>query len=158
MKLMIASDLHGSAYYTHQLLDAWDREGAPRLCLLGDILYHGPRNDLPEGYAPKEVLAMLNERKDRIFCVRGNCDGEVDQMVLDFPIMADYAVLTEGERLIYATHGQCTTLPTCRRCSPATFCCMATPTCPPGRRLARETSTSTPARSPSPKKTAPTAT
>ena len=89
MKLMIASDLHGSAYYTHQLLDTWDREGAPRLFLLGDILYHGPRNDLPEGYAPKEVLAMLNERKDRIFCVRGNCDGEVDQMVLDFPIMAD---------------------------------------------------------------------
>ena len=106
MKLMIASDLHGSAYYTHQLLDAWDREGAPRLFLLGDILYHGPRNDLPEGYAPKEVLAMLNERRDHIFCVRGNCDGEVDQMVLDFPIMADYAVLTEGERLIYATHGQ----------------------------------------------------
>ena len=105
MKLMIASDLHGSAYYTHQLLDAWDREGSPRLFLLGDILYHGPRNDLPEGYAPKEVLAMLNERKDRIFCVRGNCDGEVDQMVLDFPIMADYAVLTKGERLIYATHG-----------------------------------------------------
>ena len=105
MKLMIASDLHGSAYYTHQLLDAWDREGAPRLFLLGDILYHGPRNDLPEGYAPKEVLAMLNERKDRIFCVRGNCDGEVDQMVLNFPIMADYAVLAEGERLIYATHG-----------------------------------------------------
>ena len=98
MKLMIASDLHGSAYYTHQLLDAWDREGAPRLFLLGDILYHGPRNDLPEGYAPKEVLAMLNKRRDRIFCVRGNCDGEVDQMVLDFPIMADYAVLTEGER------------------------------------------------------------
>ncbi len=85
MKLMIASDLHGSAYYTHQLLDAWDREGAPRLFLLGDILYHGPRNDLPAGYAPKEVLAMLNERRDRIFCVRGNCDGEVDQMVLDFP-------------------------------------------------------------------------
>lgn len=105
MKLMIASDLHGSAYYTHQLLDAWDREGAPRLFLLGDILYHGPRNDLPEGYAPKEVLAMLNERRDRIFCVRGNCDGEVDQMVLNFPIMADYAVLAEGERLIYATHG-----------------------------------------------------
>ena len=105
MKLMIASDLHGSAYYTRQLLDAWDREGAPRLFLLGDILYHGPRNDLPAGYAPKEVLAMLNERRDSIFCVRGNCDGEVDQMVLDFPILADYAVLTAGERLIYATHG-----------------------------------------------------
>ena len=105
MKLMIASDLHGSAYYTCQLLDAWDREGAPRLFLLGDILYHGPRNDLPAGYAPKEVLSMLNERRGRIFCVRGNCDGEVDQMVLDFPILADYAVLTAGEQLIYATHG-----------------------------------------------------
>ena len=105
MNLMIASDLHGSAFYTRQLLDAWDREDAPRLFLLGDILYHGPRNDLPEGYAPKQMLAMLNERKDRIFCVRGNCDGEVDQMVLDFPIMADYAILTTGERLIYATHG-----------------------------------------------------
>ena len=105
MKLMIASDLHGSAFYTRQLLDAWDREDAPRLFLLGDILYHGPRTDLPKDYAPKEVLAMLNARKDRIFCVRGNCDGEVDQMVLDFPILADYAVLAAGPRLIYATHG-----------------------------------------------------
>ena len=158
MKLMIASDLHGSAYYTHQLLDAWDREGAPRLFLLGDILYHGPRNDLPEGYAPKEVLAMLNERKDRIFCVRGNCDAEVDQMVLDFPIMADYAVLTEGERLIYATHGHVYNTAHLPPLQPGDICCMATPTCPSGRRLARGTSTSTPARSPSPKKTAPTAT
>ena len=105
MKLMIASDLHGSAYYTHQLLDAWDREGAPRLFLLGDILYHGPRNDLPEGYAPKEVLAMLNERKDRIFCVRGNCDAEVDQMVLEFPVMADYAILVLNGLTFFATHG-----------------------------------------------------
>ena len=105
MKLMIASDLHGSAYYTHQLLDAWDREGAPRLFLLGDILYHGPRNDLPEGYAPKEVLAMLNERKDRIFCVRGNCDCEVDQMVLPFPVLADYGFLLLGGRAVYLTHG-----------------------------------------------------
>lgn len=158
MKLMIASDLHGSAYYTHQLLDAWDREGAPRLFLLGDILYHGPRNDLPEGYAPKEVLAMLNERKDRIFCVRGNCDGEVDQMVLDFPIMADYAVLTEGERLIYATHGHVYNTAHLPPLQPGDILLHATPTCPPGRRLARGTSTSTPARSPSPKKTAPTAT
>ena len=93
MKLMIASDLHGSAFYCRQLLAAMEREQPDKLLLLGDILYHGPRNDLPEGYAPKEVLAMLNERKDRIFCVRGNCDGEVDQMVLNFPIMADYAVL-----------------------------------------------------------------
>ncbi len=76
------------------MLDAFDREDADRLLLLGDILYHGPRNDLPEGYAPKEVIAMLNERKSQIFCVRGNCDTEVDQMVLEFPILADYCILT----------------------------------------------------------------
>ena len=105
MKLMTASDLHGSAYYTHQLLDAWDREGAPRLFLLGDILYHGPRNDLPEGYAPKEVIPMLTGLKDRLFCVRGNCDTEVDQMVLPFPILADYCLLEEKGFLIFATHG-----------------------------------------------------
>ena len=105
MKWMIASDIHGSAYYCRELLAAFDREGADRLLLLGDILYHGPRNDLPREYAPKEVLAMLNERSDRIFCVRGNCDTEVDQMVLTFPILADYCLITVGDRLIYATHG-----------------------------------------------------
>lgn len=94
MKIMIASDIHGSAYHCRRLLDAFDREGAGRLLLLGDILYHGPRNDLPEGYAPKEVTAMLNDRKSQIFCVRGNCDTEVDQMVLEFPILADYCILT----------------------------------------------------------------
>lgn len=105
MKLMIASDIHGAAGYCRQLLDAFDREGAERLLLLGDILYHGPRNDLPENYAPKQVLAMLNERRERLFCVRGNCDTEVDQMVLTFPILADYAVFPVGNRLVYATHG-----------------------------------------------------
>ena len=105
MKLMIASDIHGSAYYCKQLLTAFQAEEADRLLLLGDLLYHGPRNDLPRDYAPKEVLAMLNGRKDRIFCVRGNCDTEVDQMVLQFPIMADYCILPVGSRLIYATHG-----------------------------------------------------
>ena len=105
MKLMIVSDIHGSAYYCTQLLAAFAREGADRLLLLGDILYHGPRNDLPRDYAPKEVLAMLNSRKDRIFCVRGNCDTEVDQMVLEFPILADYCILPVGERLVYVTHG-----------------------------------------------------
>ena len=105
MKLMIASDIHGSAFYCRQLLDAMHREQADRLLLLGDILYHGPRNDLPRDYAPKEVLAMLNGEKDKIFCVRGNCDTEVDQMVLSFPILADYCILTVGSRLIYATHG-----------------------------------------------------
>ena len=105
MKLMIASDIHGSAYYCKLLLEALEREQADRLLLLGDILYHGPRNDLPREYAPKEVLAMLNEIKDKVFCVRGNCDTEVDQMVLEFPILADYCILTSGNRLIYATHG-----------------------------------------------------
>ena len=105
MKFMIASDLHGSAYYTRQLLDAFQREGADRLLLLGDILYHGPRNDLPKDYAPKLVIAMLSEIKDKVLCVRGNCDTEVDQMVLPFPILADYAVMPVGSRLMYCTHG-----------------------------------------------------
>jgi len=87
------------------MLEAFEREKADRLLLLGDILYHGPRNDLPREYAPKEVLAMLNGMKDRILCVRGNCDTEVDQMVLEFPIMADYAVVMIGNHIIYATHG-----------------------------------------------------
>lgn len=105
MKWMIASDIHGSAYYCKRLLAAYDREGADRLLLLGDLLYHGPRNDLPRDYAPKEVLALLNGRKASILCVRGNCDTEVDQMVLEFPILAEYAVLSVGGRLIYADHG-----------------------------------------------------
>lgn len=105
MKLMIASDIHGSAYYCERLLDAFARERAERLLLLGDLLYHGPRNDLPRDYAPKQVLAMLNGQKAHVFCVRGNCDTEVDQMVLEFPILADYCLLSVGTRLIYATHG-----------------------------------------------------
>ena len=105
MKLMIASDIHGAAGYCRELLAAFDREGADRLLLLGDILYHGPRNDLPDEYAPKQVLAMLNERRERLFCVRGNCDTEVDQMVLPFPVLADYCLLESAGHLIYATHG-----------------------------------------------------
>ena len=105
MKLLIASDIHGSAFYCRQLLDAWDREQPDRALLLGDILYHGPRNDLPRDYAPKDVIAMLNERKDSILCVRGNCDTEVDQMVLSFPVMADYALLFLDGITVYATHG-----------------------------------------------------
>ena len=105
MKWMIASDIHGSAYYCEKLLEAYKREEADRLLLLGDILYHGPRNDLPEGYAPKKVIEMLNAVSDKLLCVRGNCDTEVDQMVLEFPILADYAILYAGGRMIYATHG-----------------------------------------------------
>ena len=105
MKLMFASDIHGSAYYCRKMLEAYQAEEAGRLILLGDILYHGPRNDLPKEYAPKEVIAMLNPMKNDICAVRGNCEAEVDQMVLDFPVMADYALILYGERNLYATHG-----------------------------------------------------
>ena len=105
MKIMIASDIHGSAYYCDQLLEIFDREQADRLLLLGDLLYHGPRNDLPKGYDPKQVATLLNERREQILCVRGNCDSEVAQMVLDFPILSDSCILSVGRRLVYATHG-----------------------------------------------------
>lgn len=105
LNVMIASDIHGSSYYCGQLTAAFAREGAERLLLLGDLLYHGPRNDLPQGYAPKEVIGQLNALCDRILCVRGNCEAEVDQMVLDFPVLADYAILYAGGHMIFATHG-----------------------------------------------------
>ena len=105
MKILIASDIHGSAKYCRLLLEALKKENADRLILLGDILYHGPRNDLPEEYAPKNVIEQLNAYKDRIFAVRGNCEAEVDQMVLGFPVMADYMLLPVGEKMVYATHG-----------------------------------------------------
>ena len=105
MKLLIASDIHGSAFYCKQLLEAFEREQADRLLLLGDILYHGPRNDLPRDYAPKQVIPMLSGLKDRILAVRGNCEAEVDQMVLPFPCMADYAVLVADGVSFYLTHG-----------------------------------------------------
>lgn len=105
MKWMIASDIHGSAYWCRRLLEAFERERADRLVLLGDLLYHGPRNELPRDYAPKEVASMLNAYKDKILAVRGNCDAEVDALLLDFPITADCAIIDIGERLIFATHG-----------------------------------------------------
>lgn len=105
MTLLIASDLHGSAYFTRKLLAAAEKEQPDKILLLGDILYHGPRNDLPKEYAPKEVIALLNPLAHKILCVRGNCEAEVDQMVLDFPVLADYCVFTDGAVTIYATHG-----------------------------------------------------
>lgn len=105
MKLMIASDIHGSAYYCRKMLEAFEEEGAEKLILLGDILYHGPRNDLPREYAPKEVIRLLNEKKDCLLCVRGNCEAEVDQMVLEFPVLAEYMILYLDGRMIFATHG-----------------------------------------------------
>ncbi len=105
MKYFIASDIHGSLKYAQSLFKAFECEQADKILLLGDLLYHGPRNDLPEEYNPKAVIELLNSYKEKIICVRGNCDTEVDQMVLDFPIMADYCILTQGEVVVYATHG-----------------------------------------------------
>jgi len=105
MKWIIASDIHGSSLFLKKLIEAYKREKAEKLIILGDILYHGPRNNLPAEYNPKEVIHLLNEMKEQLMCVRGNCDAEVDQMVLDFPIMAEYALLPVGDRTIFITHG-----------------------------------------------------
>lgn len=105
MKWMIASDLHGSAHWCEKLLEAFRREGADRLILLGDILYHGPRNPLPQGHDPQRCAALLSEVKDKVVAVRGNCDAAIDQVMLPFPIMADYLLLDLGEKLAFVTHG-----------------------------------------------------
>ncbi|QHI72834.1 phosphodiesterase [Aminipila terrae] len=105
MKLMIASDIHGSSYYCNKMIEAYKEEEAEKLLLLGDILYHGPRNDLPKDYDPKKVIKMLNSISREILCVRGNCEAEVDQMVLDFPVLADYCIIYLGSRMMFATHG-----------------------------------------------------
>ncbi len=105
MKWLIASDIHGSEFYCSKLLKAFEAEKAERLFLLGDLLYHGPRNELPLDYNPKGVISLLNAYRSRILCVRGNCDAEVDQEVLDFSILAEYAMITIGEHMIFAAHG-----------------------------------------------------
>lgn len=102
---MIASDLHGSALYTRQLLEAYRQSGAEQLILLGDLLYHGPRNDLPRDYAPKQVIPMLSDYRNSIIAVRGNCEAEVDQMVLPFPCMAEFSQLLLEGKTFYLTHG-----------------------------------------------------
>ena len=105
MKLFIASDIHGSELYCRKMIDSYKSEAADKILLLGDILYHGPRNELPEQYNPKAVIELLNKCKNDILCVRGNCDTEVDQMVLHFPILADYSILYIDGITIFATHG-----------------------------------------------------
>lgn len=105
MKFFICSDIHGSAYFCEKMLSKFEKAGADRLILLGDILYHGPRNDLPREYNPKAVIDMLNPYARKILCVRGNCDTEVDQMVLKFPLLADYGFIQLGDRFAYLTHG-----------------------------------------------------
>ena len=105
MKLVIASDIHGSAFWCKKLMERIQREQPDKIVLLGDILYHGPRNDLPREYAPKQVIEMLTAYKDQILCVRGNCEAEVDQMVLPFPCMSDFSQLVAGDKTLYLTHG-----------------------------------------------------
>ena len=105
MKYIIASDIHGSSYWCDKLLNLFKNEDADKLLLVGDLLYHGPRNPFPEKYDTQTVYGKLNAIKDHLICVRGNCDSEVDQMVLDFPMMDDYKVLPLGSRTMYLTHG-----------------------------------------------------
>ena len=105
MKLIIASDIHGSAYWCGKLMELMETEQPDRLILLGDLLYHGPRNDLPRDYAPKQVIPMLSRYKEKILAVRGNCEAEVDQMVLPFPCMADFSQLYTDDCQLYLTHG-----------------------------------------------------
>ncbi|MBE6598276.1 MAG: phosphodiesterase [Ruminococcaceae bacterium] len=105
MKLFIASDIHGSAYFAGLMVKAFEDSGANRLVLLGDILYHGPRNDLPRDYAPKKVIELLNPKADRIIAVKGNCESEVDQMVLNFPVTSDYGVIFDGSNTLCLSHG-----------------------------------------------------
>ena len=102
---MFATDLHGSLYYCKKMKEIFEKEKAEKLILLGDILYHGPRNPLPKEYSPSEALKILNSLKDKIICVRGNCDSEVDQMVLEFPIMADYTIMNVDNINMFITHG-----------------------------------------------------
>ena len=105
MKILIASDIHGDYNSALDVFNAFDAEKCDKILLLGDLLYHGPRNDLPDSYAPKKVIELLNANKDKILAVRGNCDTEVDQMVLEFPILADYAYLSLDGLTVFATHG-----------------------------------------------------
>ena len=105
MKFFIASDIHGSLYYAELMMSRFNEENCDRMLILGDILYHGPRNDLPKGYNPKGVIELLNKIGGKILSVRGNCDTEVDQMVLSFPVLAEYGLVSVGEKAIYMSHG-----------------------------------------------------
>ena len=105
MKLVIASDIHGSAFWCRKLMEVCEEEKPEKLILLGDVLYHGPRNDLPREYAPKQVIPMLGAWAEKILCVRGNCEAEVDQMVLNFPCLADYSQLMVDGKVFHLSHG-----------------------------------------------------
>ena len=103
--MFFISDIHGSIYYAKKAVERFESENADYMVILGDILYHGARNPLPLEHNPKEVIALLNELKDMIIAVRGNCDSEVDEMVLEFPIMATYSHILYNSRRFFLTHG-----------------------------------------------------
>lgn len=105
MKYLIISDIHGSYYYLEKIINIFNNNNFDKLIILGDILYHGPRNDLPKGYEPKKVVALLNQYKDKIIAIKGNCDAEVDEMVLDFPLH-DKLILKLNDKNILLIHGQ----------------------------------------------------
>ncbi|MGL5961019.1 MAG: phosphodiesterase, partial [Cetobacterium sp.] len=105
MKIFVISDIHGSSYFLKKALEAFHKEKADQILILGDELYHGPRNPLPIDYNPKEVVEILNKYKEKIIAVRGNCDSEVDQMLLEYPIMSDYSIIFLNGKKIFATHG-----------------------------------------------------
>ncbi|MGL5088811.1 MAG: phosphodiesterase [Cetobacterium sp.] len=105
MKIFVISDIHGSSYFLKKALEAYEKEKADYILILGDELYHGPRNYLPQDYNPKEVSEILNKYKQKIIAVRGNCDSEVDQMLLEYPMMSDYTILLMNGKRIFATHG-----------------------------------------------------
>lgn len=104
-KLFFISDIHGSLYYLKKVLEIYESEKADYIIILGDELYHGARNPLPKDYNPKEVTELLNTYKDKIIAVRGNCDSEVDQMVLEYPMMAEYSIVLYNGRRLFLTHG-----------------------------------------------------
>lgn len=105
MKLVIASDIHGSAYYCNLLKEFYEKQRADKLLLLGDLLYHGARNPLPRDYNTLKTAAILNSLKDQILCIKGNCDSQVDTLVLDFPVTCDFAAFFLAGRTVVATHG-----------------------------------------------------
>ena len=105
MKLFFISDIHGSLYYLEKALELYKKEGASYIVILGDALYHGPRNPLPNEYNPQEVASLLNQYKDKIIAIRGNCDSEVDQMLVEYPMMSDYSIILYNNRRLFLTHG-----------------------------------------------------
>lgn len=105
MKIMVISDIHGKVPALETALQIYKKNEFERLFILGDILYHGPRNPLPEGYHPAAIVDLLNPLKHEILATRGNCDSEVDQMLLDFPIMGDYSLFMQSSRRFVLTHG-----------------------------------------------------